>query len=351
MSESQQLPPRDHYDDEIDLFELWDKLWSQRLFIVAITAIVVLLAVGYLLISKPVYQAEAYFLAPLKQDVQELSSLYDSGENGLNVTERYTPEKVYSEFQKNLKSRQVRREFFDNKELVKLYLSDGEATSVNDVFEKTFNEDLKVNLPKKGKGEVVSIYFQLTDQALSAELLNDFIQFSMTKTVRDLIKSINSEIETQEVILKDKMSAMKKLALLRRQDRIEQLEETLSLAMAADIIEARINDSANELNMDYMRGAKVIESEIEILKSRKSDDAFIPELRDLEEEHSYLTSIKLDKEKIQVAIIDQQAYIPEEPIKPKKILVLAISIALGGLLGIMLALVRSVIKSRKENLA
>jgi len=102
--------------------------------------------------------------------------------------------------------------------------------------------------------------------------------------------------------------------------------------------------------MDYMRGAKVIESEIKILKSRKNDDAFIPELRNLEEEYSYLTSINLDKASLKVVTIDQHAYIPEKPIKPRKLWVLAISVVLGSMLGIMLAFIRSAIKSRKESL-
>lgn len=347
MSEHEQLPQ--HYDDEIDLFELWDKLWSQRLFIVAVTAIVVLLAVGYLLLSKPVYQAEAYSLPPLKQDVQELNSLFYND----NDKAGYTPENVYREFQKNLQSRQVRREFFDKKELFSLYQNESETelTSVNKVFEEDFNADLNVTLPKKGKGDVVSISFELTEQALSAALLNDFILFSISKTVNELVSAVSTDVQNKKVMLEDRVSAMRKLALLRRQDRIAQLEETLSLATAAGIIEANINDSANTLNMDYMRGTRVIESEIKILKSRKSDDAFIPELRNLEENLAYLTTINIDAEKVRPTIIDQQAYIPEKPIKPKKIVVLAISVVLGGMLGIMLSFIRLAIKSRNKNYA
>jgi len=344
MSELQQTPQHNNYDDEIDLFELWGKLWTQRLFIISVTSIVFLIAVVYLLVAKPIYRAEAYFLAPLKQDIRAL--------NIAGVSEGNTPEKVYSEFQKNLQSRQVRREFFDNKKLIKLYGNEDDKTvSVNDVFEKKFNKDLIVTLPKKDKGELVSIYFDLTNRSLSAPLLNEFIQFSAAKTVSEFVNSISADVKNRKEILGDRMSAMRKLGLLRRQDRIIQLEESLRLAAAADIVDTNINESANKLNMDYMRGTTVIESEIKILKSRKNDDAFIPELRNLEERYSYLTSINLDKESIKVAAIDQHAYIPEKPIKPKKLLVLAISIVLGGMLGIMLAFMRSAIQNRKESLA
>jgi len=342
MSELHEIPQYNNYDDEIDLFELWDKLWSQRLFIVSVTSIVFVIAVAYLLLVKPVYRAEAYFLAPLKQDVRAL--------NIAGVSEGNTSGKVYSEFQKNLQSRQVRREFFDNKKLIKLYENE-KAVSVNDAFEKKFNKDLIVTLPKKDKGELVSIYFDLTNRSLSASLLNEFIQFSVDKTVNEFVNSISTDVKNRKEILEDKMFAMRKLGLLRRQDRIIQLEESLRLAAAADIVDTNINESANKLNMDYMRGTNVIESEIKILKSRKNDDAFIPQLRNLEERRSYLSSIILDKESIKVAIIDQHAYIPEKSIKPKKILVLTISVVLGGMLGIMLAFMRSAIKSRKESLA
>jgi len=349
MSALQSIPPQAIYDDEIDLFELWDKLWKQRIFIVAITVIAAMIALAYLLlIAKPVYQANAYLLPPLIQDVQELGVL-NSNSNSNKVE---LVKSTYLSFQQNLQSRQLRRDFFDNKKLLKLYSnSDGEvdASSINKIFEEIFNKDLKVSIPKKG--DSINIQFELEARMLAAELLNEFIELSLSKTVNELVDSINVDIETQKNILNDRMAAMRKIALIRRQDRVTQLEVSLSLAVASGITEARVYDSANKLNMDYMRGAKVIENEIRILKSRKSDDAFIPELRKLDERYSYLTSIKIDKEKIRPAIIDQPAHIPEDPIKPKKSLIMAISIVLGGMLGVILSLLRSAIQSRKEKAA
>ena len=72
----QKIPPympMYQQEDEIDLFELWGVLWQQKKLIFMVTLLVVLIAVGYLMMTKPVYQAEIFFLPPLKQDVQTLN--------------------------------------------------------------------------------------------------------------------------------------------------------------------------------------------------------------------------------------------------------------------------------------
>ena len=43
--------------------------------IISVTLLVVMMVVGYLMVTKPVYKAEIFFLPPLQQDIQELSLL------------------------------------------------------------------------------------------------------------------------------------------------------------------------------------------------------------------------------------------------------------------------------------
>ena len=48
-----------YQDDEIDLFELWNSIWSQKWLILFVTSITVLLAAIYMFMAPPVYKGSA----------------------------------------------------------------------------------------------------------------------------------------------------------------------------------------------------------------------------------------------------------------------------------------------------
>ena len=50
---------RQQQDDEIDLLALFGTLWESKILIASITAIFMVLGVGYALIATPVYRANA----------------------------------------------------------------------------------------------------------------------------------------------------------------------------------------------------------------------------------------------------------------------------------------------------
>jgi chain length determinant protein (polysaccharide antigen chain regulator) len=83
-----------------------------------------------------------------------------------------------------------------------------------------------------------------------------------------------------------------------------------------------------------------------VLKARESDDPFIPELRNLEEKYKLYANVKLDPERVAVFRQDGEVEQPDTPIKPKKILILALGVVLGGMLGLFIALIRLMLKKR-----
>ena len=82
--------PMNQREDEIDLFELWDILWQQKKLIIMVTLLVVMMAVGYLMVTKPVYKAEVFFLPPLQQDVQALNLQGMQGIQGIQGIQKNT---------------------------------------------------------------------------------------------------------------------------------------------------------------------------------------------------------------------------------------------------------------------
>jgi chain length determinant protein (polysaccharide antigen chain regulator) len=89
----------------------------------------------------------------------------------------------------------------------------------------------------------------------------------------------------------------------------------------------------------YLLGSDLLVAERTVLEARKNDDAFIPELRDLQELLQKLQSLKIVKADFGVVTIDQAAVYGEK-IKPKTSIILAVAGVLGLMLGVFIALIR-----------
>ena len=342
----QEIPPympMYQQEDEIDLFELWGILWQQKKLIFMVTLLVVLIAVGYLMMTKPVYQAEIFFLPPLKQDVQTLN---------VQGMQKNTVSSVYEHFLNNVQSRHLRQQFYDKYKLLGWYTKDKDVEELKKakIFEEEFHDKLKIKLPKKGDKSFVSLSFELNDPIKSAEWLNKYVDELVAKTKQQLIQGLYAELKSKKTNISDIIESMRNMAKDRRLDRVVQLQEALEIAKVAGINNSQINQAANELNMEYMRGIKAISREIQILNSRKTDDPFIKGLNDLKQKYSYLESIKLDEDTIHPVRIDQRAVIPAKPIKPKKTLVIAVAIVLGGMIGVFSAFIRHAVKKRLKEI-
>lgn len=111
--------------------------------------------------------------------------------------------------------------------------------------------------------------------------------------------------------------------------------DALAARKSDDFVEPRIAEIQSELAM--------LENnrEVEILKGRESEDLYLTNLAQLREEAARLKGIKLDTERLLLVRLDQPALDSSKPIKPKKAMILALGLVLGGMLGIFVALVRS----------
>jgi LPS O-antigen subunit length determinant protein (WzzB/FepE family) len=64
-----------------------------------------------------------------------------------------------------------------------------------------------------------------------------------------------------------------------------------------------------------------------------------------------LRSLNVDVSTLKLATVDQLAMQPIKPIKPKKALILALGLVLGGMLGLFIALLRNMLQRKPESYA
>ncbi|RRV12942.1 chain-length determining protein [Stutzerimonas xanthomarina] len=147
---------------------------------------------------------------------------------------------------------------------------------------------------------------------------------AMTQSTRSGTQVIRTEVTNQEIPL----YFMGTEALAAERDALANRESD-------DFIEPRIAEIQSELAM--------LENnrEVEILQERDQEDLYLTDLAQLREEAARLKGIKLDTERLRLVRLDQLALQSLNPIKPRKAMIIALGLVLGGMLGVFIALVRS----------
>jgi len=199
-------------EDEINLLDLWRTLMRRKRIVLAVTSLAVVAGLVYALLAAPVYRAESWLLPPSEKNVQ-----------GLNV-QGYTPESVYKLFIRNLKSRSLRRHYFDAHKLADRLTPEHKSDAdINRIFDG-FNKMLSVSRDKKNKA-LVRVSFEGSDADLAAKWVNDVVAEANNATVNILTGDVASKLENSKRNLHEEITARRKLAAKRRSDEINRLTE------------------------------------------------------------------------------------------------------------------------------
>jgi LPS O-antigen subunit length determinant protein (WzzB/FepE family) len=119
---------------------------------------------------------------------------------------------------------------------------------------------------------------------------------------------------------------------------LEAERNTLLQRRSDDFTEPRIAQIAKELQLLTQN------RQIEVLNKRENEDLFLKDLATWREESARLRNLQFDVAGLKLVTIDQAALEPLKPIKPKKALILALGMVLGGMLGLFIALLRNMLR-------
>lgn len=196
-------------------------------------------------------------------------------------------------------------------------------------------------------------------------------------TLQDELKALREKIKTQRMNRIEKLSEAEEIAKIlgiKKPTTPSALGENGKVAQG-NSFKAEINNQVLPL---YFMGSETLEAERQTLLKRRSDDFSEPRIAEIEkelrlleknraietlnqrenealffegqatlrEEIARLRNIQTDLSDISLVTVDQQAVEPVAPVKPKKAIILASSIIVGGMLGVFIALIRSMLKRR-----
>ena len=344
------LPPNVHkQSDEIDLVELIQKLWMKKWLIIGVTLGATLVAAAYAFLSPPVYRAQASVMPPTLSDIAGFN-LARNKDIGL---EPFKIDDVYRVFTRNLQSEQSKRRFYN--EVYLPSLTDNQKKASRDALYKGFLGRLTVTGPTKSQSDRFVLNIEGGDPSEAAQWAEIYIKDVEQRSIEEMLGNAQSEIQVRGRNLTQQIETLRESAKIRREDRLAQLKEALKVAQAVGLenppmIAGQMNDQLSAImegNLTYMRGAKALKAEINALSQRASDDPFVPELRTLQEQHSLYSSLRIQPDRVAVYRLDGAIETPDEPIKPKKMLILVLGLVIGFILGVFAALIQiMLVKSR-----
>jgi LPS O-antigen subunit length determinant protein (WzzB/FepE family) len=420
-------------EDEIDLLDLVAGVWRQRVLVGAVACAVLALAILYAWgLATPVYRSEsaarpaaAAMLLPVNEALRlsgERASL-----DGLAPERTITPNEAMARVAFEIRSQQTQRRVFDRYEN-QIFAGQNVGDDSDSLFLRRFVPDIAIAVRGLDEDDVltettVSVAYQHPDPALTAEVSNALIQTAheraVTMAIEDLRaslanrltrlreelaqaetlarRSILDEIERLEEAderqrreLTEQLRTLRNKAEALRSDRITQLDEALAIARALGIEEPQsIEINARGLastesaeastislafgsGQEYLKGMRLLEAELAAVRSRESDDAFTPAVREIEAKLAMLETnprIELlktrenhlafvesvdgirkqiarierasaqDFSKVRFMQLDQPGVAPREPIKPRRMLITAAALVAGLILGVLVALV------------
>lgn len=350
--------------DDIDLRQLAYTLWASKRLIACTTVVLTALAAGYAFLTPATYQTEVITLPPPPSDLasynmgHQLSGPAIDALTKNNKEERHTtadnaipaltPDDAYDSFLRIANSMTLRQQFFDE-----IYLPYALTQGMpNDAQTKAglwkrFITQLKITLPKKTDAPLMTLSLKGKEPEIIAEWANRYVDMAAVATKKQLQENLRGAMHVQLSSIEQQIKAMRQSGEADRQNTIAKLKEALALAkaigMEAPPSSGNLITSYSGDTM-YLRGTKALEAELALIQSRDSNDPYTLGLPNLLKQQTLLKSVNVAPDDLEVVRIDQMATPPEAPIKPKKALIIALGLVLGGMLGAFWALMRHALR-------
>lgn len=336
--------------EAIDIFKMVSDLWEQRWLVLSVVLICVAVAGAYLIYVEPIYEAKVSVQAPKISQVTGFNTGRDKG-GGLAP---FSPNDVYAVFKQRLISDESLGKFF--KEYYFPAFHDSSVSEQSALYRRLINS-FRIETRDKARPDRYTLTFLHTDPQQAAKWLMQYIQMVSNDASQDMLNNARSQLSMKADSVLHRIQIVKDAAKVRREDRIIRLKEALAIAdeIGMDnppVVTAQLQrqlSAVMEGELMYMRGSKALKAELNLLENRKSDDPFIPGLRDLEERYSRYTGVSVDMGAIAVSNLDGEIEASEQPVKPQVLPIMLLSIIAGFTVSICAVLASSALSRKRRN--
>lgn len=378
---------RPMYDDEIDLFELFETLWDGKWKIILTTFVAAVIGVIFSVVKPSSFEVSTPIQSGKQSVFLQYTSLNDLLKNEGMLYQVETNPNGYI-FDDASVFKMFIAEFNDYDEMV-------DAVSTSEFVQKSikglddvdkqralidFARDFELKAPSKNE-ENWTLSFEWHDALEGTKLFNNAIRQTLLNTKNVSVSNTNNLAEaidtrnTQNLEkLRNKLSLIEKNQIYRDKKRIQYLREQSAIAKELGIETNRLDANAlsqssqNAISLSvnsndvpfYLRGYKAIDKEIALIESRPDEinllvaDGYIETKEEISSLETDLSSSQLrnaaeviendipnDWVQFDLAIADIKS-------QKKSMLYVVLSIVLGGMVGVMYVLISNAVRKRKE---
>lgn len=325
--------------DEVDAFEIAGALWARVWVIVGVTVVAVLIGVLYAFMSERVYEARAYLVPPTQSDIADLNL----GRTREFELAPYSIDDVYRVFIRCLQSETLRREFFVSEYLPKLGAQP--TTQSQDSLYAEFSKKIQIAPLSADEMGRYSVVVQSNTAETAVDWVKSYVSRAEALATKQLMKNVSYEAKARSKNVDQEINTKRETGENARVDDITKLRAALSVAQAAGVqkptvilggVPAAMAGSGID-DQSFLKGVEALSAEIKNLESRSSNDAYIKELRDLQAKKTFYDKLAVTSREVGFYRYDGSVEPPDNPIKPKKSLVIMLALVLGLMLGVLSA--------------
>ena len=337
-----------------------DFIEKKRITLLGIIIVPTLAALIYSITATEIYKTSIYIIPPQQKDINALNITTKDGRRLVSLDSEIGVNEVYNTFMVNAQSRKYQRDFFFDNNIYQ-YFDETDHEKSFESFHKnmSFRLQSKVLSREVREEKFLTVSFLHTNSQEAADFLNQYINTVILKTSNELAKGINKLISKKRDVIQGEVDSKINLAKQITKDRIVQLEEALIIASKLNIksIQSSVTNQQSVIMTDenlinnnplYLYGVDALQVEIETLRTRESEESFVPGLRALQQKVEALEIIQVNPTEVSAAQIDQKALPNQIRHSPKRKLIVFLGFIFGIFLSLMYIFYNLVVSYNKQ---
>lgn len=347
-------------NDEIDLIELFRTLWKQKAKIALVTAVTTLAAGIYAFTAEEVWTSKAVFDAP---KLEEIDSYYEFTQQLRRTLQKPTigaitlipdqiTKEVFTEFQKQTNSIDLRREFWQQSDYYQHLVKDIQSEKkkekeLDDLIEKNITvvpvDEQKIKFP--------SVSLSADNPEIAKSLLNQYVDKLNAKVWKSKATELKTVLKEEVAELENEKRLLEFRAETDRKNAIEVISKARSVADRANLKELNLtamqgNANVNSGDMLFFLGTKALDAQIDNLINKP---VTMP-TRYYEVERMLAELKKLPEFKVDIKSY-RYLQAPSEPLtkdEPKRVLILVLGVIAGLIIGVIYVFLFSLFRKKQD---
>ncbi len=356
--------------DEIDLFEVFEKIWNGKVLIAGIILISAVVAFVGLKLTPVYYQIETTID---KVSIEDLRPLYPTvldgkeykvldGKSAFMEYQISIPDenKIYDDALLKINSLSLLKSFWEKKIGKSLDLRRNAVITDDVIAFKNFQKSFLLAAPNLKTPTVTArkISFEFQDPEEGVALLGQYLDFVNQQLWLEYFAKVEASYNSNLKVLDISYNTKKMVESRKLNDDLIVWRENLKIAESLGIKETPFKELENIqsslMNSRlYLLGTKPLAKQIEIFVARQSGSLspYSLELRKMETWREQMTSdlqrIKDLNDKTHLFSVVNQPESSLDPVKPQKALIFIAVVFLSGVFGVFFVLIRSAIRNHK----